>query len=140
MKVIFLDVDGVLITGKLGWDKPDPACVENLNNIIAATDAYIVVSSCWRIGREVIELRELLHKWSVRGRVLDRTGPTLAKRGYEIAEWAVSYRARRDNLGRYIILDDDNDMGALTRFLVRTDFKVGLTAENARVAISLLND
>ena len=58
MKVIFLDIDGVLMTENHLLDlnalgKPmsikgshifDPACVENLTRIINATDAKIVLS------------------------------------------------------------------------------------------------
>ena len=56
MKVIFLDIDGVLINkaSLLNVESsyvPDEKCVQQLNELINRTDAKIVVSSCWRIGR-----------------------------------------------------------------------------------------
>ena len=73
MNVIFLDIDGVIITHKYRCMRPDEACVEQLNAITKKTKAMIVVSSCWRLGRTLIELRELLHSWGIAGVILDRT-------------------------------------------------------------------
>jgi len=78
MKVIFLDIDGVLINKasllKMESDYfPDEKCVQRLNDVIKKTDANIVVSSCWRIGRTLAELRELLAGWGVEGTILDKT-------------------------------------------------------------------
>lgn len=126
MKVIFLDVDGVLITGKLGWNKPDPECVSALNRLIEKTGAHIVVSSCWRIGREVIELRELLASWGVIGKVIDRTKEFQEQRGYEIGDWLMERDKHRGDVEGFVILDDDADMAGLKNKLVQTDFRTGL--------------
>jgi len=47
MKVIFLDIDGVLTTANKKWTF-DENCVKHLVDIINETDAYIVISSSWR--------------------------------------------------------------------------------------------
>ena len=60
MKIIFLDIDGVLCTAKsVGLLKTnidgrlakqfDPDCVVRLNHITDATGAQIVISSSWRL-------------------------------------------------------------------------------------------
>lgn len=147
MKLIFLDVDGVLINGNVptpipipvppAWSTPDPACIAALNRITDATKAGIIVSSCWRIGRTVIELRELLISWGVTGKVLDRTGDMLhnQNRGAEIAKWLESYP--RD-VESFVILDDDSDMGSLLSNLVQSEFRIGLTPVLAEQAIRIL--
>jgi len=90
MKVIFLDIDGVLnsndwyvyrknlmIEGKIVKEYPlhefDPKAVTRLNRIIAETGAKIIVSSTWRIGRRVEDLQELLNSVGVIGEVIDVT-------------------------------------------------------------------
>jgi len=53
MKIIFLDIDGVLNVIPQGRDKYGmifhPEFVENLKYIIEQTNAKIVISSSWRI-------------------------------------------------------------------------------------------
>lgn len=141
MKVIFLDVDGVLmhrssLTSKR-WSEPDPACVERLNRIIEATGAFIVLSSSHRIGLTRIECCDMLSQWGIKGKVLDRTGRDLDVRGHEIAEWIAEYTRHRD-LDKYIILDDGSDMADLADDLVKCTFEFGLTDELADECIRRL--
>lgn len=138
MRVIFLDVDGVLITGKLGWNKPDPECVAALNRIIQQADAHIVVSSCWRVGRSVIELRELLSSWGVVGKVIDRTAESQEQRGHEIGKWLLARNKERGDVESFVILDDDQDMTDFMNQLVQTDPQVGLCDEHVKAAGNLL--
>lgn len=90
MKVIFLDVDGVLNSEEWMKSRRDkysmddihtqypfyefsPDLVANLNKITDATGAKIVVSSTWRLGRTVEQLIELLKSVGVTGEVIDKT-------------------------------------------------------------------
>ena len=77
MKVLFLDVDGVLIHGRppTNWKTPEPKAIAALNKLLAAEpDLMIVVSSCWRTGRTRIELCDLLNEWGVTpGRAHDQS-------------------------------------------------------------------
>lgn len=54
LKFIFLDVDGVLNTRKSrlksGANSMDPALVANLDWVLSATGALLVISSSWRLG------------------------------------------------------------------------------------------
>src|SRR3972149_2836843 len=88
-RVIFLDIDGVLAPIRQ-WDRYgdlDPACIQVLNEIAARGGADIVVSSTWRYGKTVAELREILEAAGFTGRVLDKTptGAPGADPGEEIA-------------------------------------------------------
>lgn len=141
MKLIFLDIDGVLINRAAcmeGFGAVHPPAVDELNKLIEDTDAAIVVSSCWRVGRTVPDLRELLGKWGVRARVIDKT-PYMpdADRGTEIQAWLTEYQKHRW-VDAFVILDDDQDMGALLPRLVHTDFETGLTAADCAKAKELL--
>jgi hypothetical protein len=74
MKVIFLDFDGVIVwwghnPKPGGILQPDPDKVDMINAIVEATDAVVVVSSSWRIGRTRTELAEILAKAGFRGMV-----------------------------------------------------------------------
>lgn len=151
-KIIFLDIDGVLINEARmnvpipvpvprAWETPDPACIEHLNWLIEQTGAEICVSSCWRVGRTIEELVELLAKWGVRGKVCGRTGMMQDQRGMEIAGWLQTAAAAFDAMPiiEYVILDDGSDMGEYMHRLVKCDFRVGLTRELAERAKRVLN-
>lgn len=115
MKLIFLDIDGVL-NYELFWrekrqrdrynelpkDAPKGAhdlcekAIELLNDLIGSTGAKVVISSSWRIGRTPEELQEVLNYKGFKGEVIDKT-PRLdfrtkdysysVPRGCEIKAW-----------------------------------------------------
>ncbi len=160
MKIIFLDIDGVLVNRKSLMERPrphrhsnaDPDCVAALNHIAAETGAGIVVSSVWRIGRTRADLREIVNShFGVIGSVLDKTphmttkkdfGTLMAievsaERGDEIDYWLRS--DHRWPIESFAILDDDDDMGIHKGRLVKTEFEPGLTMADAERAIRILN-
>lgn len=137
IKIIFLDIDGVLnsqsfykiryANKKEGqqftyMDEFDQDAVKRLNAITDETGAKIVVSSTWRKSRTVGELRSLFKKVGISGKVIGKT-PYLSydskdysnsvPRGAEIKTWM---EMNKGMLGckipsvRYVILDDDSDM------------------------------
>lgn len=53
-KIIFLDIDGVLNTSRHRYMKFDEEAMKNLEDILDATGAKIVVSSSWRSSREIM--------------------------------------------------------------------------------------
>jgi len=151
MKVIFLDIDGVLNSeqfyidrdhspkAKKMWTKTshiDAKAVDILNQITNKTDAKIVVSSAWRVGRTTEELQILLKSVGVTGEVIDRTKATSFDgiRGEEIQEWI-----SRNKCDSFVILDDESDMGDLMHRLIKTDWKIGLLPEHVQQVIELFN-
>lgn len=125
MKIIFLDIDGVLnsqtwlkngganIEGDLKWF--DPRCVELLNDLTSSTGSSIVVSSTWRTGKTVDQLKRLLSRMGVTGEVISKTGQSESGiRGVEIHEWMLMNQhllgCLRHEFQDYVILDDDSDM------------------------------
>ena len=161
--VLFLDFDGVLNSHDWWERRPkvvkgdrwarelnefDPAAVGLLNGILMATDCDVVVSSTWRKGRNIQQLRDLLvaaglvrpekvisvtpdaYAWGAD--VIKVTG---TRRGAEIAAWL---QAHRPNGCTFAILDDDSDMGSVLHRLVQTPYSVGLTAVTAERVRKLL--
>lgn len=155
-RIVFLDFDGVLVNHKSwhvrsnGHATGDPSCVEALNRITAKTGAEIVVSSTWRLGTPVAELRGILKSWGVEASVIGatpclirdirRNGVELAAaepRGKEIQKW-LDEHGQRWEIESFVILDDDSDMAHLMPFLVNTQFDTGLTMADAERAIAIL--
>jgi hypothetical protein len=146
MKVIFLDIDGVLnnqpwLAEQRSFKNFCPANVEMLNFIIRATGAKIVISSNWRMYP--YDLPALFKAQGVIGEIVGYT-PLPAQthngilcaslRGNEINAWL----KESGPIERYIILDDGDDMGKLEIMLVQTNPARGLTLEDAKNAVSLL--
>jgi len=137
MKLIFLDFDGVLTTRKTGYNFGDPAAVRALNYITGRTGAEIVVSSTWRyFGLK--KIIETLAAWGVTGSVRGLTGGFLPTRGDEIAAWLKEYKDMGIEPEKFVILDDDSDMGSLALYLVKTSTEDGLQDFHAVEAIRVL--
>lgn len=156
MKVIFLDIDGVLnpernVRKQLKNNKSissynielDQECLHNLEWIVYHTHAKIVVSSNWRIGGPcnpaILNLHKQLEKINLD--IFSFTpilGPKRFKlRGDEIRRWI---RDSSYNIESFVILDDGGSMGPLTYTnLIRCPAEDGLTKECAIFAIDILN-
>ena len=162
-KVIFLDIDGVLNTDEscdyavennlpeiwrlMPFKKP----LEQLDRIVKATGAKVVISSVWRFGGESSLLWECL--FAALGFNIDVIGVTPRDksriRGREIQQW-IDERNRQSEqsyakdwnyypVGKFAILDDDADMEHLMPYLFQCDSKVGITAEIADKVIEYFN-
>ncbi len=162
MKVIFLDIDGVLNheafykerfekryeEGAIGhpYSEIDPKSVANLNNLIKDTDAKIVISSTWRHSG-LDYCKDVLEFHGFKGEIIGIT-PTcryeMCLRGNEIHQWIDDNRKLVGpyyEFTEYVILDDDSDMLYWQRnnFLLIDRF-VGLTMGNVFQAKKILNN
>jgi len=150
MKLIFLDIDGVLNSknwedslpyGKLERkDAFDPAAVARLNKITDVTGAKIVVSSSWRLS--FMNSKEMLFEYlreaeGITGELIDIT-PCLTNccRWEEIQDWISNSEA---DIESFVILDDIDSMGDLQDHLILTTYKRGLLDIHVNIAISKLN-
>lgn len=130
MKVIFLDVDGVLNSEhwyvKNHEKHPercrvetaiDPRFVRNLGKIVRRTGAKIVLSAtCRGVVREKRNhyLHQILAKYGME--IYDYTIRLGRERGHEIQDWLDKHK----DVTNIVILDDDSDMLHLTKYLVKT--------------------
>lgn len=153
IKVIFLDIDGVLTSVSSNWNL-DKTCCENLKKIIEETDAKIVISSSWRLHtlNETLEnLKQESKRIPFEFPCIDRiigqterifsktyTGKTVSSiRGLEINHWMVENPSTVSN---YLILDDDCDMIYWQKDnFIKTDYQVGLTEDDVKKSIEILN-
>lgn len=154
MKVIFLDIDGVLncagssSRAPSGYIGVDDSKVKRLKKIVDATNAVIVLVSTWKDGwshaldRCTEDGAYLTRKLARRGlRILAKTTDQIFDRGRGIHQWLTP---RIDRIESWIVLDDDifNDYEqyGILPHLIKTDFSAGgLTDELAEQAIALLN-
>lgn len=166
MKVLFLDIDGVICTNKsveirpkvpfplgfhlpfrTGWDHLDKKCIKCLNKIIEATDARIVISSTWRIScvtdDEFAHLADYLYSQGIKGTIIDRT-PTHApkvgrinRRGEEIKRWFEIWQG--EPVEAFVVLDDDSDVEPFNNHHVCPPEATGLDEVHINQAIEILN-
>ena len=111
MKVIFLDVDGVLNSDEY-FDKirkknidgieseVDVEKIKLLKQAVIQTGAKVVLSSSWRHTKNGEQLKELLAKFEI---YTDRTPYLQNKRGIEIKQWLIN----NENIEDFVILDDE---------------------------------
>lgn len=145
MKIIFLDIDGVLNSDPflteqhdVGFfddiDQIDPSRVVLLNNLIERTNANIVISSSWRLQFKFEDLVKFLHKVGVKGNIVGKTPDLLHNRDLEITKWIVD-----NSPSNIVILEDAHDMNELDPFAVMTDPDVGLSEDDVEKAVKVLS-
>jgi histidinol phosphatase-like enzyme len=153
-KIIFMDFDGCLNSGKYfsslneGFDDPinqlDPVAISRLNKITDATGAKIVVSSTWRlafINREqpLTSLQNCLKSYGITGEIIDMTpnkpNAVRNRRGKEIQSWIDAHYSL---IEKFVIIDDDPDMGRLRNKQILTKFEDGLLDDHVEKIINLL--
>lgn len=160
MKIIFLDIDGVL-NNQLWYIKTkgkrhsrfniDPENIKMLNSIIKATKAKVVITSTWRHGQTKASLQRMLKSFGFKGKIIGITTDmrytqfgTSILRGNEILHWIQTHEkdieAEYYEYKNYVILDDDSDMLYWQRNnYLKVDAYCGLTPNVAFHAIKILN-
>jgi hypothetical protein len=160
MKIIFLDIDGVLNSGdnliSLNVLKEedsdqygqffDDRCVRYLKWIIQETGAYIVISSSWRLAG-LQAMKQLWEDRKLPGFVSGITPRSFINeegeresyncRGEEIAAWLKQNNLNDGN--EWVIIDDDSDMLEDQTFnFVHVDGRFGLTYPDVQRVITVL--
>lgn len=155
MKVIFLDIDGVLNSrrydasrDKNGLTNIDETRLPLVKKIVDATLAKIVLSSTWREDWEKdprlcrddgVYINETFEKYGLQ--VYDKT-PYLglcAQRRDEVNKWLSD---TDDDIESFVIIDDYRfGWAELSDRLVKTNpnFGLGLEEEHAQKAVEILN-
>lgn len=154
MKVIFLDVDGVLNSQDLFercGEELVPIDEENiryLKEIVDATGAQIVLSSSWRYGwakhSDGVQdwcrlLIDILAQYQMK--IIDKTAYfSTGRREDEIKDWLKNCKEKIEN---FAIIDDGDyewHRHGYDKNLVKTDFCTGgLREEHVQKAICILN-
>ena len=141
-RIIFLDIDGVLVSYKSARQFGHyrtflPSSVNALNHILESTGAQIVISSAWGIQHGFDELKAIFNQQGIdSSKIIDTTPRTMSRlRGDEIGSWL---RTFEDTIESFVIIDDDSDMADYSNRLIKTTFEDGLTMAHADVAIKML--
>lgn len=143
MKVLFLDIDGVLNSHRSAYafggfpydvdahrDRFDEVAIGLVRNICKAAGAQIVLSSSWRTDKNWTRIGEALNL-----PITDRTPSLAGPRGEEIEAWLSTH----PEVECYAILDDDSDMlDEQLPFFVKTTHQDGLTFGLAEKLSALL--
>lgn len=159
MKVLFLDIDGVLNGHEKHPDSPyttiRPDCVQRLNQVIRATRCSLVISSAWRYmllktkkrhppAMSATGFQYMLHTHGLRfcangSQVLGATcaDEAIAARGGQILDWL----ARHPETERWAAVDDmhfGKELGKHRWRLVYTQSENGLQDREVARLIKIL--
>ena len=149
MKVIFLDIDGVLnshnyvaASGGRGVII-DPTRMILLKQIVDATGAEIVLSTSWREHWEKDEslcdesgrqINRIFEKYGLK--ILDKTPKLRIGREIEIEEWMKEQKG----IENFVVLDDKilSDRFMMGHFIKTSEYYDGLDEADVRKAIEIL--
>lgn len=148
MKVIFLDIDGVLNTRR-GWSNRPKGWKYGVDRelhdkvvklfedfLVENCDVKLVLSSTWR---RMPNWKQRLQKESliISNRIIDVTPILDTARGEEIKDWL----GRHPEVTKYAIIDDDSDiLDEQLPFFVQTTFAIGLTKAHVKQLEEILSD
>ena len=155
MKVVFLDIDGVLNEEKsrsrcVGYKGVDDKKAENLALIVRATGAKIVLISTWKDGWRKTDKAHQGMMANYLDKKLKKQGITVFDKTKDMTEGEYLSRGegileflQRHKTESYVILDDyqfDYDACGLTACHIKTDaYDGGLTSALSEKAIKILN-
>ena len=144
-KIIFLDIDGVLVPQKRQHDTQaewygnkaypfDRDCVNLLNEILEQTSAEIVLTSNWQFEFTDTEMIEKIFRFNgVAKTPIDYSGGYGNDKPSDIANFI-----NENEIETFVILDD-LDLSELGDNFVQIDPMYGLTENDADTAVKLLN-
>jgi histidinol phosphatase-like enzyme len=158
MKVVFLDIDGVLNNTSTEETFEDYYFVEDekvelLKQLVTRTNAKLVLSSTWREGwyaRERIENPSKSFKSAIR--LFEALEKKLSEYDLELLSYTEDFGARGEEIGlwlknwngepieSFVILDDmyPEDLRLHQEKLVQTVESFGLTQEDVEKAVAML--
>lgn len=150
MKVLFLDIDGVLNmfgNSYRTFMKPygqhiEPHIVQRLNYVMESVpELSIVISSSWRLNMEDLQKQLMEQGFKHWERVIGHT-PSLDARGQEIIAWMVG-----KEIQRYLVLDDESfdicgeKCDVIPReCFIQTDMNEGLLNKDAMFIVNYFNE
>lgn len=153
MKVLFLDMDGVMnsrssrnkgyqerkhTTDKEGWDFPAQPMIDNFNMIIEATGAKVVISSSWRYFHSIESMRNIFKHVGMNCEIIGETpkNTLYTIRGQEIEAWLKEH----PEVTSFAIVDDSSDMQPVAKNFVQTSDLRGLENKHSLKLIKILNE
>ena len=169
MKVLFLDIDGVINSDayvkryhdehlrEKGYNiLVDPEAVELVRQLCEKEHVKIILSSSWRsfdLEHTLTYLREYPSLKPLLKYIIGITPGSLTRyRGKEIQDFLDNYKLcaknglirekyKGEKIDKYAIVDDDSDMFENQKpFFVQTDWFIGITKEDIEKLTNILKD
>ncbi|MCB2290892.1 hypothetical protein LGK97_14185 [Clostridium sp. CS001] len=158
MKVIFLDIDGVLNSEEFlkinQSEMIDRNSVAILKSLIDKTGAVIVMSSGWRLWFDDNMmpkdgysqcLYDVLCEFNIK--IFDKTPDfsteeirTKKTFSHVKSKEIIAWLSKHENVYKYVVLDDlDLKNEEINSHLVRTNAQVGITEDDAKSAIVMIS-
>lgn len=162
MKIIFLDIDGVLNSdafearcmAEAAWppqsiDTHSVKVLQKIVDEVGGDNVGIVISSSWRLLYRLSEIRGYLRNYGLTASVIGRT-PSLPSRfeykmesiqttrGHEIHHW-LWRNWNLSNVEQFVILDDCEDMWELKGNFCMIDAREGLVDRDVERVLATLN-
>lgn len=137
MKVLFLDVDGVLNSAEwfarqmppVDMASCDPKAVKRVLRVLEQTGATLVLSSTWRHYPELLDKLKTVY-----GLPISDVTPDTGHRGDDIELWLFDH----PGVVAFAVIDDDTDAATAGNF-VRTHWKYGMYGKHERLLRELLS-
>lgn len=155
MKVIFLDIDGVVNTSANKWEtgrvkfrgkrciptnkEPKRILAKLIEWMMLENDAYFVMSTCWGRSSVAEDWNKILRSYGVKKDLVISRTPLHPKgiRGLEILSWLESWNTDgvrkhgKEKVESYVVIDDDvKDIIPYVKpksCVIHTDVRKGLT-------------
>ena len=149
MKVIFLDIDGVLNSRawferhgrERGLGHLEPSACARVQRLCDETGAALVISSTWRLIHKRAVIGDMFRARDLTATILGMTAALHTARGHEIQAWldaspAIAGLGAVDGM---VILDDDAEMVHLAPWHVKTHVEHGFTERDLSHAAEVLS-
>ena len=139
MNIMFLDIDGVLVTEryiekqikrgesfkKEARNHFDPDCMWVIREIITKHNCKVVITSTWRTDYPDDNLWKIIinnfKRYDIDKEIIGITNIDEKSRGEQIKDYLNKHKCKK-----FIIIDDDNDMGDLENHLILCNAKYGI--------------
>jgi len=150
VKILFLDVDGVLNGEHYGYGGVDDSLLFLLKTIIDETGCKIVLSTTWRLNQSA--RATLLHFMKARADInvediIIGDTPSLKgkKRAFEIESFLQSDEFQRHYVATTWCAVDDLPLAQqhptfMEEHFIRTNYRTGITPKDAVRAVAILNE
>lgn len=139
MKLLFLDIDGVLTADDTAINEHflytfSASCVQNFNEILLVCKPKIILISSWRTVFAPKQQEQIFMDNGVIQFPLGQTKDL----GYDSRSAEIKAYLRQRKVESFVILDD-MDIQGFTQNFVRTNPSTGITQKEVKKAIEILN-
>lgn len=133
LNIVFLDIDGVLALPQNRLSVVhdgitfDLVAVERLRHILRHTNSQIVVTSDWRLGRSVEDLKRLFYHYGLSKYILDKIPDRISgeyvPREVEIKKYLKEIDFK---ISKYLVIDDIKFEKGTFKNVIKTELRKGL--------------